>query len=228
MIGKQATIYTDGSCIGNPGPGGWAAVILCNGKQIELSGGASDTTNNRMELMELMGLIQGLKALDKDTTGVKIYSDSQYVVRAFNDGWLKSWKRNGWKRKEGPVKNLDLWKELDKLTAQRKCTFIWVKGHNGNQYNELCDQMACAESAKYADGCGEEDDRPADILFSVDDILAALDEVLKEAQKREHGIETPCGGMELCDYCRSDDGQFLCAKAFVRRREFLSNGMDSE
>lgn len=225
MIGKQATIYTDGSCIGNPGPGGWAAVILCNGKQIELSGGASDTTNNRMELM---GLIQGLKALDKDTTGVKIYSDSQYVVRAFNDGWLKSWKRNGWKRKEGPVKNLDLWKELDKLTAQRKCTFIWVKGHNGNQYNELCDQMACAESAKYADGCDEEDDRPADILFSVDDILAALDEVLKEAQKREHGVETPCGGMELCDYCRSDDGQFLCAKAFVRRREFLSNGMDSE
>ena len=159
-----------------------AAVILCDGKQIELSGGASDTTNNRMELM---GLIQGLKALDKDTTSVKIYSDSQYVVRAFNDGWLKSWKRNGWKRKEGPVKNLDLWKELDKLTAQRKCTFIWVKGHNGNQYNELCDQMACAESAKYADGCGEEDDRPADILFSVDDILAALDEVLKEAQKGE-------------------------------------------
>ena len=96
MIGKQATIYTDGSCIGNPGPGGWAAVILCNGKQIELSGGASDTTNNRMELM---GLIQGLKALDKDTTGVKIYSDSQYVVRAFNNGWLKSWKKNGWKRK---------------------------------------------------------------------------------------------------------------------------------
>lgn len=134
MIGKQATIYTDGSCIGNPGPGGWAAVILCDGKQIELSGGASDTTNNRMELM---GLIQGLKALDKDTTDVKIYSDSQYVVRAFNDGWLKSWKRNGWKRKEGPVKNLDLWKELDKLTAQRKCTFIWVKGHNGNQYKEV-------------------------------------------------------------------------------------------
>lgn len=88
--------------------------------------------------------------------------------------------------------------------------------------------MACAESAKYADGCGEENERPADILFSVDDILAALDEVLKEAQKREHGVETPCGGMELCDYCRSDDGQFLCAKAFVRRREFLSNGMDSE
>ena len=101
MIGKQATIYTDGSCIGNPGPGGWAAIVLCDGKQIELSGGTSDTTNNRMELM---GLIRGLKALDKYTTSVKIYSDSQYVVRAFNNGWLKSWKKNGWKRKKpGPL-----------------------------------------------------------------------------------------------------------------------------
>ena len=88
--------------------------------------------------------------------------------------------------------------------------------------------MACAESAKYADGCGEEEERPDEFFFNADDILTALDEVLKEAQKREYGVEMPCGGMELCDYCKSDDGECLCAKAFVRRREFLSNGMDSE
>ena len=107
-IRPEAIIYTDGSCLGNPGPGGWAAIVSCKGEQRRLSGGEARTTNNRMELL---GVINGLESL-RGPHIVTIKSDSQYIVNAFNNGWLTSWKKNGWKRTGGEVKNLDLWQKL--------------------------------------------------------------------------------------------------------------------
>ena len=136
-------LYTDGACKGNPGPGGWAFVLKHphSGKTLERFGSVTNTTNNRMELL---AVIEGLKALTKPSS-VELVSDSKYVLQGLED-WMPNWKRNGWRRKEGnsfkPVKNADLWQELDKLTAQHKLTFQHVFGHTGHHYNERCDELA--------------------------------------------------------------------------------------
>ena len=135
---KKVQIYTDGACSGNPGPGGWGAILIYGGVEKELSGGEKMTTNNRMELISV---IMALEAL-REPCQVEIYTDSQYVANAINLKWLDSWRRLGWKRKGGEVKNLDLWHRLDTLLEKHKAEFIWVKGHAENEYNNRCDELA--------------------------------------------------------------------------------------
>ena len=133
-------IYTDGGCSPNPGPGGWAAVLIFSKhKQVkEISGAEMDTTNNRMELL---AAIEALRSLEKPCT-VKLHTDSQYLQKAFGDGWLKNWLKKGWKTATNkPVANKDLWQELLKLTDIHTVNFIWVKGHAGNDVNERCDEL---------------------------------------------------------------------------------------
>lgn len=138
---QSVTIYTDGACSGNPGPGGYAAVIIYGENEKEIFGREVDTTNNRMELM---AAIEGLKVLTKPCD-VKLYSDSAYLVNAYNNGWVKNWKRNGWKNaSKEPVKNVDLWEELESLLGIHKVEFIKVKGHADNKYNNRCDELAVA------------------------------------------------------------------------------------
>ena len=143
---KTVTLYTDGACSGNPGPGGWASILLYAGKTKELSGGEAQTTNNRMELM---GVIAGLSAL-KEKCAVELYSDSQYIVNALTNGWLRDWKRRGWKRRDGELKNAELWQELDALLQKHTVTAHWVRGHAEDDYNNRCDALAVAEREKFA------------------------------------------------------------------------------
>ena len=148
---SEVTIYTDGACSGNPGPGGWAAILMAGGAKKEMSGGERDTTNNRMELM---AVIEGLKAL-KRPCKVDIYSDSAYVVNAFEQDWIGKWVRNGWKNSaKAEVANSDLWKELIGLTTMHKVTFHKVKGHADNEFNNRCDVLAVAEWKKISEGKG--------------------------------------------------------------------------
>lgn len=146
MERKTVHLYTDGACSGNPGPGGWGAVLIYGEARKELSGGERDTTNNRMELT---AAIRGLQAL-REPCRVILTSDSRYLVDAVTKGWLRSWQRRGW-RKAGndPVLNVDLWQQLLPLLEQHQVEFVWVKGHAGHPENECCDRMAVAESAKY-------------------------------------------------------------------------------
>ena len=141
---KKVVIYTDGACSGNPGPGGWGAILKYGEKMKEMSGGEAETTNNRMELT---GVIASLSAL-KEPCEVTLYTDSQYIVNAINEGWLKSWIAKGWKRKTGPVKNPDLWQKVYDLLQIHMVEFVWVKGHAENPYNNRCDEMAVAEWKK--------------------------------------------------------------------------------
>ena len=143
---KSVTIYTDGACSGNPGPGGWAAILKYGAYEKELSGGEPETTNNRMELL---GAINGLQAL-KEPCAVDLYTDSQYLSNAVNLGWLENWKKKNWKRKDGALKNVDLWQTLDALLQTHAVTFHWVKGHAENAYNNRCDELAVAEREKFA------------------------------------------------------------------------------
>jgi len=143
---KKVNVYTDGACSGNPGPGGWGTILVYNGNEKELSGGNGETTNNRMELT---AAIEGLKIL-KEPCEVSLYSDSKYLVDAINLGWVEKWKSNGWMRnKKEKALNIDLWEELVDLLGIHKVEFIWVKGHNGHEYNERCDRMAVAEIDKF-------------------------------------------------------------------------------
>ncbi len=136
---KEVTIYTDGACSGNPGPGGWGAILMCNGVQKEISGAKKDTTNN---IMEITAVLEALKLL-KVECNVKVYSDSAYVVNAFNQGWIYNWKKNNWKTSgKDPVKNQELWEELYDLTKKHKVEFIKVKGHSDNELNNRCDFLA--------------------------------------------------------------------------------------
>ena len=136
---KTVTIYTDGACSGNPGPGGWGAILMYGPHKKELSGGEARTTNNRMELT---GVITALEALTEPCQ-VELYSDSKYLVDAFNKHWLDGWIKTGWKRgKNEPVKNVDLWKRLLEAVKPHQIVFIWVKGHNGHPENERCDFLA--------------------------------------------------------------------------------------
>lgn len=138
---KDVTIYTDGACSGNPGPGGWACVLQYGGKQKELAGAAADTTNQRMELQ---AALEALKALNQPCR-VTLYSDSAYLINAFERHWLDNWQRNGWlNSKKQPVENQDLWQALLAAQAPHQMTWRKVKGHAGNPLNELCDQLARA------------------------------------------------------------------------------------
>lgn len=138
---EKITIYTDGACSGNPGPGGWGCILMHNGNKKELSGGSKDTTNN---IMEITATIEALKAL-KFPCEVDLYSDSAYVVNAFNQGWIYNWLKKGWKTAGGePVKNKELWVTLYELTKIHKVTFHKVKGHADNEYNNKCDELARA------------------------------------------------------------------------------------
>ena len=135
---KHVDIYTDGACRGNPGRGGWGAILVYGKYEKEMSGGEALTTNNRMELM---AAISGLEAL-KEPCAVTLYSDSKYLVDAFLEGWIYSWREKGWKRGKEALKNPDLWERLYALTEIHTVKFIWVKGHNGHDYNERCDALA--------------------------------------------------------------------------------------
>ena len=142
---KQVIIYTDGACSGNPGPGGWGAVLEYNGRRRELSGGEKETTNNRMELLAAISALEALK----EPCAVTLYTDSQYFSNAVNLGWLRAWKRKGWRRKEGPLKNPDLWQKLDALLETHQVKVVWVKGHAENEGNNRCDELAVMEREKF-------------------------------------------------------------------------------
>lgn len=142
---RTILIYTDGACSGNPGPGGWAALVIEGDRKQEISGFVEHTTNNRMELT---GVIKGLSALDEPCE-VSVYSDSNYVVNAFNKYWLRGWVKNGWKKSNGKdVLNRDLWENLLELTTKHKVKFIKVKGHSNNACNNRCDYLATQEIKK--------------------------------------------------------------------------------
>lgn len=135
---KKVELFTDGACSGNPGPGGWGALLRYGEHERELNGGAPETTNNRMELQ---AVIEGLKALKRPCV-VEIYTDSQYVQKGMTE-WLRGWKAKGWKTAaRKPVKNADLWQELDAQVQKHKVTWHWVKGHAGHPENERADQLA--------------------------------------------------------------------------------------
>jgi len=133
-------VYTDGACSGNPGPGGWGSIIIHNNQETELSGFESNTTNNRMELT---AVIQGLTALKNINLPVTVYTDSQYVVNAINLNWINNWQVKGWiNASKKPVANRDLWEQIIALNLKYKPTYIWVKGHSTNEYNNRCDALA--------------------------------------------------------------------------------------
>ena len=139
---KTVTLYTDGACSGNPGPGGWGAILVYNGVEKVLSGGENATTNNRMELT---AVIEGLKAL-KESCIVELYSDSKYVIDALEKGWAASWQRRGWiKSDKKPAVNPDLWELLLAFTQKHEMRYHWVKGHADNPMNNRCDELAVAQ-----------------------------------------------------------------------------------
>lgn len=145
---KKVTLYTDGACSGNPGPGGWGVVLIYGKHERELSGGEPETTNNRMELM---ATIAGLKHL-KEPCDVTLYTDSKYVLQGFTE-WLPGWQKKGWKTADKkPVKNVELWQKLVEAAAQHSIEWKWVKGHSGDKYNDLADGLAvaAAQAAKKA------------------------------------------------------------------------------
>ena len=142
---KELKIYTDGACSGNPGKGGYCAILIYNGKEKIVSGSELDTTNNRMELL---AVIRGLQTL-KVPCSVELFSDSQYVIDAFNRGWITNWQKNDWKTSsKTQVKNRDLWEELLRLLSVHLVRFVKVKGHSDNEYNNRCDQIAVSEYKK--------------------------------------------------------------------------------
>ena len=144
---KTVTIYTDGACSGNPGPGGWGAVLRYQGNEKELSGGEAMTTNNRMELT---AVIRALEAL-KEPCIVELWSDSKYVVDGLEKGWAKSWRKKGWiKADKKPALNPDLWARLLELSEKHELHCHWVKGHADNEYNKRCDALAVAARERYA------------------------------------------------------------------------------
>ena len=144
---KKVDIYTDGACKGNPGAGGFGAILVYGGREKEFSGGEAMTTNNRMELS---AVITALAAL-KEPCEVTLTSDSKYVVDAVTKKWVYGWRDKGWKKSDGKqALNIDLWKKLLELLEIHKVTFVWIKGHDGHEYNERCDRLAVKEAEKYS------------------------------------------------------------------------------
>lgn len=137
---KHVQIYTDGACSGNPGPGGWGAILVYGTVEKEISGGEDDTTNNRMEMMAAIEALNSLKSACK----VDLYTDSTYVMKGLTE-WLPGWKARGWKTADKkPVKNVELWQALEEAVSRHEVKWHWVKGHNGHEYNERADQLAVA------------------------------------------------------------------------------------
>lgn len=142
---KTVTVYTDGACSGNPGPGGWGAVLQYKGVEKEISGGEKETTNNRMELTAVISALECLK----EPCVVELYSDSRYVIDALEKGWAEGWRKKGWKRSgKEPALNPDLWETLLNLVEKHEMHYHWVKGHEDNVYNNRCDELAVAEREK--------------------------------------------------------------------------------
>ena len=142
----EVILYTDGACSGNPGPGGWGALLIWNGKEKELSGGEPQTTNNRMEMR---AIIEGFKALRKPCH-VKVHSDSALIINAFTKGWISNWQARGWKKADKkPVENRELWEEMLKAAAPHKVTWVKVKGHSDDELNNRVDALAVKESKKF-------------------------------------------------------------------------------
>ena len=136
----EIAVYTDGACSNNPGPGGWGVVLLYGDQKKELSGFVADTTNNRMELT---AVVMGLSALKTDNVPVTVYTDSKYVVNAINENWLTNWQNRRWRNSaKQPVANRDLWEQLLVLNQKYQPTYVWVKGHSTNVYNNRCDEIA--------------------------------------------------------------------------------------
>ncbi|MBQ3009194.1 MAG: ribonuclease HI [Oscillospiraceae bacterium] len=143
---KTVEIFTDGACSGNPGPGGWGAILRYNGHEKELSGGEAHTTNNRMELSAVLFSLLALK----EECNVILTSDSKYVVDSIEKGWVYGWKKKNWKKSDGKMAlNIDLWEQLLPLLAKHNVTFNWIKGHAGHPENERCDRLAVMESGKF-------------------------------------------------------------------------------
>ena len=143
---KKVTIYTDGACSGNPGPGGWAAILLYGQAEKELSGGEPETTNNRMELSAVTSALEALR----EPCEVELFTDSQYIANALNLGWLREWKRRGWRRRDGELKNTDLWQKLDGLFQKHTVRVTWVRGHANDPMNNRCDALAVAARERIA------------------------------------------------------------------------------
>ena len=200
------TIYTDGSCLNNPGPGGWAAIIINNvtKEREEISGGKKDTTNNRMELL---AAVMGLKKISAGDSA-EIYTDSSYVRKAFSAGWLENWKRNGWLTANGKsVLNQDLWRELDELVSARSVNFNWVKGHAGNSYNEWCDKLARAAATNSLkesnqDECAENLALNNSLFGDSEDLPSAKIKIAKKLQMKKYRQELNlfvAEGLRLCE-----------------------------
>ena len=152
---KQVEIFTDGACSGNPGPGGWGAILRYNGHEKELSGGAVETTNNRMELT---AAIEALSAL-REPCDVTLASDSRYLVDAVTKRWVYGWKHRGWKRSDNsPALNVDLWERLLPLLERHSVRLLWVRGHADHPENERCDRLAVAQRKRYAGETPDEED----------------------------------------------------------------------
>ena len=146
---KSVKLYTDGACSGNPGPGGWGAILTYRSAEKVMSGGEALTTNNRMELL---GVINGIEAI-KEPCRVELISDSKYVLDGLSKGWAETWRANGWiKSDKKPALNSDLWERLLDDISIHEMTYTWIKGHAGHPYNERCDSLAVAEAAKFKDG----------------------------------------------------------------------------
>ena len=143
---KRIEIFTDGACSGNPGAGGWGAILRYNNVEKELSGGEAETTNNRMELTAVISALEALK----EPCNITLYTDSKYVMEGI-EKWIFSWKQNGWKtsNKKSPVKNVELWQRLDELKQKHEIRWVWVKGHAGHKENERCDELARMEAQKF-------------------------------------------------------------------------------
>ena len=188
-------IYTDGSCLGNPGAGGYAAIILYeDGRREEITDGESFTTNNRMELMAAIVALRKISAQDK----VELFTDSSYLQNAFTQNWLANWKRRGWKSATGSaVKNQDLWTALDRLISNLNVNFHWVKGHAGNSLNERCDKLArtTAESFKYQ----RQPARSENIHMPAENIHTSAENIhtsAKNSETRSENIHTPIKNFE--------------------------------
>ena len=143
---KRIEIFTDGACLGNPGAGGWAAILRYNDVEKEIFGGENETTNNRMELTAVISALSALK----ESCNITLYTDSRYVMDGI-EKWIDNWKKNNWKttNKKSAVKNIELWQKLDELRMAHEIRWVWVKGHAGHKENERCDELAKAEAAKF-------------------------------------------------------------------------------
>ncbi len=174
---KRVAIYTDGACEGNPGPGGWAAILVYKSMRREITGACPATTNNRMELM---AAIEGLRAL-KEACEVDLYTDSQYVQKGMSK-WVAAWKAKGWRRGKQRVMNLDLWKALDAEAARHQVRWHWIRGHNDHPENERCDRLAVAAIAQLRRDLGEEA-----IARAMKEFKAEPADLFAEGQSSESG-----------------------------------------